>query len=122
MTTIKLNNKNQTEINFSYDNGLPYKKAIRPSIEYGNWTNNEDIMVIKVFLSQQDISFFSDKNNIECLKLNKIKEEIWFDLKDVYLVLSTNKHMDNKIKNKKFILAFLNEEQNSILCSWGFSK
>ena len=87
MTTIKLNNKNQTEINFSYDNGLPYKKAIRPSIEYGNWTNNEDIMVIKVFLSQQDISFFSDKNNIECLKLNKIKEEIWFDLKDVYCML-----------------------------------
>ena len=122
MTTIKLNNENKTEITFSYDNGLPYKKAIRPSIEYGDWSNNKDIMVIKLFLSKQDIALFRDKNNIECLKLNKIQEEIWFDLHDVYLVLSTNLYIDNKIKNKKFILAFLDEEQNNILCSWGFSK
>lgn len=122
MTTIKLNNENKTEITFSYDNGLPYKKAIRPSIEYGDWSNNKDIMIIKLFLSKQDIALFRDKNNIECLKLNKIQEEIWFDLHDVYLVLSTNLYIDNKIKNKKFILAFLDEEQNNILCSWGFSK
>ena len=47
MTTIKLNNENKTEITFSYDNGLPYKKAIRPSIEYGDWKKDKNKRGIK---------------------------------------------------------------------------
>lgn len=42
MTNITLNNENKTEFTFSYDNGLQYKKSIRPAINYGNWTENSN--------------------------------------------------------------------------------
>ena len=43
MTTITLNNENKTQIEFTYNNGLPYKKSIRPEYEYGDWEKNNEI-------------------------------------------------------------------------------
>ena len=120
MTTIKLNNENKTEINFSYDNGLPYKKAIRPAIEYGDWIDNNKIALIKINLTSEDLKLFSNINNIDFGLIKKIDKEIWFDLSDVYLVLKANTYLDNKIKNMKFMLAFCNN--NHCLCSVGFDK
>ena len=120
MTTIKLNNKNKTEINFSYDNGLPYKKAIRPAIEYGDWKKNPQIALIKVNLSDDEILLFKDIFNINCHRIVGLKNEIWLDLNDVYLVLNANDYLDEKLQTEKFMLAFL--KKNEILSSWGFSK
>lgn len=120
MTTIKLNNENKTEITFSYDNGLPYKKAIRPSIEYGDWKINSHITLIKVNLSDDEVLLFKNIDNIKFQQITKIKKEVWFDLIDVYLVFQTNSYLDNHIQNENFILVFMNQEK--ILSSCGFSK
>jgi hypothetical protein len=40
MTTITLNNEEKTKVIFEYENGLPYKKSIRPEMEYGDWKKN----------------------------------------------------------------------------------
>ena len=87
MTTITLNNENKTQIEFTYNNGLPYKKSITPEIEYGNWKEDNSFILFKVNLSNDDLLLIKDKNNIECKEITKIKKEIWFDLDDVYLVL-----------------------------------
>ena len=50
MTTITLNNENKTQIEFTYNNGLPYKKSITPEYEYGNWKENNQIALIKLKL------------------------------------------------------------------------
>lgn len=120
MTTITLNNENKTQIEFTYNNGLPYKKSIRPEIEYGEWTENENIALIKVKLSENDLSLIKNKNNIKCQRITKVKKELWFDLDDVYLVFETSSYLDKKIAEEKFILAFFNE--NELFSSWGFFK
>ena len=118
MTTIKLNNKNQTEINFSYDNGLPYKKAIRPSVEYGDWKKDKNKTLIKITLSNEDSLLFKDLNNINCIRITKIKEEVWFDLDDVYLIFKTNSYLDNRIQSENFSLIFYHNDH--WVSSWGF--
>ena len=79
MTTIELNNKNKTKINFSYEHGLPYKKSIRPDIEYVDWAEYESITLISVFFSKDDLNLLT-KTKINCLEINLIKNEFWFDL------------------------------------------
>ena len=120
MTTIQLNNENKTQVEFTYDNGLPYKKSISPEYEYGNWKENNQIALIQVKLTDYEVSLFEDKNNMVGKSIYGFTDEIWIDLKDVYLVLKNNKYLHNKIENKKFVLVFLNN--NEILSSWGYTK
>ncbi len=122
MTTMQLNNENKTKVTFEYDNGLPYKKSITPEIEYGEWTENQNIALIKVKLSENDLSLIKNKNNIKCQRITKLKKELWFDLDDVYLVFDTSSYLDKKISEEKFLLAFLNETETELFCSWGFFK
>ncbi len=119
MTTITLNNDNKTQIEFTYNNGLPYKKSIRPSVHYGEWGKNKNIALIKIKLSENDIALIKNKNDIECKKITKINKDLWFDLNDVYLVFESSKYLDDKIQNEKFLLAFLNETETELFCSWG---
>ena len=119
MTIIQLNNENKTQVEFTYDHGLPYKKAIRPEIEYGNWKEDNSFTLLKINLSNDDLLLIKDKHNIECKSITKINKEVWFDLEDVYLVFETNSFLDNKIKNEKFSLIFY--ENNNWLSSWGFA-
>ena len=119
MTTMQLNNENKTQVEFNYNNGLPYKKSIRPDIHYGEWGKNKNIALIKVKLSENDLSLVKNKNDIECKSITKINEEFWFDLDDVYLVFESSKYLDDKIKNEKFLFAFLNENETELFCSWG---
>ena len=120
MTTITLNNENKTEVTFEYDNGLPYKKSITPEYEYGNWSKNNEIVLIKIKLTEYEVSLFKDKNNFNLLSIHGQKDKIWFDLDDVYLILESNKYLHNKIQNKKFMLVFL--ENNIAISSLGYSK
>jgi len=119
MTTITLNNDNKTQIEFTYNNGLPYKKSIRPSVHYGEWGKNKNIALIKIKLSENDIALIKNKNDIECKKITKINKDLCFDLNDVYLVFESSKYLDDKIQNEKFLLAFLNETETELFCSWG---
>ena len=98
MTTIQLNNENKTQVEFTYDNGLPYKKSISPEYEYGNWKKNNQIALIKVKLTDYEISLFKDKNNINLISINGNNDEIWIDLEDVYLVLEGSKYLDKKFE------------------------
>ncbi len=120
MTTIQLNNENKTQVEFTYDNGLPYKKSISPEYEYGNWKKNNEIALFKINLNNEELNLFKDKNNIDFHLIRKINNEIWFDLDDVYLILESNKYLHNKIQNKKFMLVFL--ENNIAISSLGYSK
>ena len=122
MTTITLNNDNKTQIEFTYNNGLPYKKSIRPDYEYGEWTENQNIALINVKFSENDLSLIKNKNNIKCQRITKLNKELWFDLDDVYLVFESSKYLDDKISEEKFILAFLNETGTELFSSWGFFK
>lgn len=65
MTTIQLNNENKTQVELTYDHGLPYKKAIRPEIEYGNWKEDNSFTLFKINLSNDDLTLFKDKHNID---------------------------------------------------------
>lgn len=120
MTTIQLNNENKTEVTFEYDNGLPYKKSISPEYEYGNWKKNNQIALIKVKLTDYEISLFKDKNNIKCKGIYGQEDKIWLDLDDVYLVLTGNKYLHNKIQNENFMLVFFDNEK--AISSWGFEQ
>ena len=120
MTTIQLNNENKTQVELTYDHGLPYKKAIRPEIEYGNWKEDNSFTLFKINLSNDDLLLIKDKHNIECKSITKINKEVWFDLEDVYLVFETNSFLDGKIKNEKFSLIFY--QNNNWLSSWGLSS
>ena len=119
MTTIQLNNENKTQVEFTYNHGLPYKKAIRPAIHYGEWKKNKNIALVKVKLSENDLLLIKDKNDIECIGITKINKEVWFDLQDVYLVFDLKPYLEKKLKEGKVLLAFLNENENELFCSWG---
>ena len=77
MTTIELNNKNKTKITFSYDHDLPYKKSIRPDIEYGDWKENTKITLIKINFSDRDYKLFENPHEIEIVGIYEIKNEFW---------------------------------------------
>ena len=120
MTTITLNNDNKTQIEFTYNNGLPYKKSITPKYEYGTWKENNQIALIKIKLSENDLSLIKNKNHITCKGIYGQKDKIWFDLEDVYLILESNKYLSEKVQNEFFILIFYQNE--TPICSWGFDE
>lgn len=120
MTTIIDNNENKTDFTFEYNNGLPYKKSIRPEYEYGDWEKNKQIALFKINLNNEELNLFKDKNNIDFHLIRKINNEIWIDLDDVYLILKSNSYVDEKIQNKKFVLGFF--ENKKLLSSSGFTK
>ena len=96
MTTIKLNSENKTEITFSYDNGLPYKKAIRPSIEYGDWKINSHITLIKVNLSDDEVLGIIEEYDNLINRFSKINGDINEDLRqeiilNIYKLLTRNR-------------------------------
>ena len=64
MTIIQLNNENKTQVEFTYDNGLPYKKEIRPECEYGDWSEKPDYCLIKMFLCDDEFKHFKNKKFI----------------------------------------------------------
>ena len=106
MTTITLNNENQTKITFEYEHGLPYKKSIRPLMEYGEWTKNDKITLLKIMLSDNEYSLFSNPNNIEILNIYQIKNEFWIDLNDVYLIIPREKDIVSAINNNTILITF----------------
>ena len=117
MTTIELNNKNQTKINFSYEHDLPYKKSIRPDMAYGDWNTNPSKLLLKVNLSDRDYSLFKNPNNIKGLGTYVIGKEIWIDLEDAYLIIDYDKKIEKKVKENNLIIAFL--YKNKLISSIG---
>lgn len=61
MEKIILNNGKEINVNVDYGNGLPYKKAIFPSYEYGDWQQDSSIALIKFQLSLEEINLFDIK-------------------------------------------------------------
>jgi len=120
MTTIQLNNENKTQVEFTYDNGLPYKKAIRPAIHYGEWKKNKNIALIKVDFNDKEFSLFQNKQKLKFTEIYFIKNEIWIDLEDCYVVLKRDEYLDKKINNSDFCFAFLHNEK--IINTFGFSE
>ena len=68
MTIIQLNNENKTQIEFTYDSGIPYKKEIRPAYGYGDWEENNQIVIIKVDFNDKEFSLFQI---FECPQLSR---------------------------------------------------
>jgi hypothetical protein len=73
MTTITLNNENKTQIEFSYDSGIPYKEEIRPECEYGDWKEKPDYCLIKMFLCDDELKHFKNKKEIKFTDIHFIK-------------------------------------------------
>ncbi len=118
MTTITLNNEEKTKVTFEYQHGLPYKKSIRPEIEYGDWEENDKITIIVVKFSNEEYCLFSNTNDIEILNKKKIKNEYWIDLNDIYLVMPINKQLQQAFQTNKFLFAFM--YKNNLLASAGY--
>jgi hypothetical protein len=117
MTTIELNNQNKTKFNFSYDNDLPYKKSIRPETKYGDWKENPKKALIKIFFSDLDYNLFKNPHKIKGLGTYICGDEIWFDLEDVYLIISLDSYLETKINEKNILLAFIYD--NNVISSLG---
>lgn len=120
MTTITLNNENKTQFNFEYEHGLPYKKSIRPVMEYGDWKENINITLIIVTLSDVEFSLFKEPQEIEIISAHQIDKEYWFDLQDVYLVMPFDPHLQKAFQHNKFLFAFMH--QNILVASSGYLK
>lgn len=120
MTTITLNNENNTEIIFEYEHDLPYKKSIRPEMEYGDWQENSTITLIIVTLSDLEYSLFKEPKEIEIMSAYQIGEEYWFDLQDVYLVMPLDINLQKAFQNNKFLFAFMHKE--ILVASSGYLK
>ncbi len=107
--TIVANNENKTKITFSYDHGLPFKHSIQPKIEYGDWKENPEKILIKVYLNEQEFNLFENKQKILGTSIYTIDNEYWLDLNDVYLIIEKNDYLDKKIQEHNVIIAFLFE-------------
>ena len=118
MTTIQLNNENKTQVEFTYDNGIPYKKEIRPAYEYGDWEDYPNIALIKVDFNDKEFSLFQNKQKLKFTEIYFIKNEIWIDLEDCYAVLNRNDYLENKINENSFLIAFFHNKKH--INAWGF--
>lgn len=118
--TIVANNKNQTQITFSYDHGLPYKDFIRPKYEYGDWNKNISKTLIKVYLDDEDMELFENKEKILALKIYEIENDFWIDLKDVYLVIRKNEYLNKKFKEHNLMIVFLHND--NIINGFSFNE
>ncbi len=114
--TLIANNKNKTKITFAYDHGLPYKPNIRPTLEYGDWDGHPNQALIKITFDDKDMSLFDNKKEIIINEIYLIQDEYWIDLNDVYLIISRNDYLTNKIDNNNitFVFLFKNEIINGI--------
>ena len=62
------------------------------------------------------MSLFDNKTEIMINEIYLIQDEYWIDLNDVYLVISKNNYLFNKIENNNitFVFLFKNEIINGI--------
>lgn len=111
MTTLETNNQNKTKFNFSFNNELPYKKSIRPEMEYGLWIKRPEKTLLKVTLSDRDYNSFKNPHDINGIGTYIVGKEIYFDLDDVYLIIAYDKQIERKVKEKNFIIAFYYNEK-----------
>ena len=107
MTTIQLNNENKTEVTFEYDNELPYKERIRPKYEFGKLNNNNNNLAgINIYFNEDQFKELNCETNILFKKIFFIKNEIWFDMGNVYLIIHNNEYLSDKLQKSEFILTF----------------
>ena len=109
--TLIANNKNKTKITFAYDNGLPYKDRVRPSLEYGTWEEDNATLLIKVNFNDLEMNFFENKNKIMGLKSYDLTDEYWIDLTDVYLIIRKNQFLEKMFKDNNIIIAFFHNDK-----------
>lgn len=119
MTTMQLVSENKTQIEFSYDSGIPYKEEIRPEYGIGIWKRNSKIKIIKLNFNDKEIRYFKNKNDLKFTHIYFIKNEIWVDLEDCYVVLKRDKELENSINESNFAFSFFHND--SYLTAWGFS-
>lgn len=112
-----LNNKNKTEITFSYDSGIPYKEEIRPEYEYGDWEEKPNFALIKVNFNDKEFIYLKNKEEIKFINIHFIKKNIWIDLEDCYMVIKRNEYLEKKINDSNFVMAFL--INNKLINIWG---
>ncbi len=106
------------KIEFSYDSGISYKEEIRPKCEYGDWKEQPDYCLIKMFLCDDELKQFKNKKEIKFTDIHFIKNEIWFDLEDCYSVLNRTDYLENKINENNFLIAFFHNKKH--INAWGF--
>ena len=61
------------KIEFSYDSGISYKEEIRPKCEYGDWKEQPDYCLIKMFLCDDELKQFKNKKEIKFTDIHFIK-------------------------------------------------
>lgn len=101
---IKLENGNEIDL----------KPAIQPQVDYGDWEVDEDIALIKINIDDEDMSYFKDKD-INYHELYFIEDDFWFDLGEFYFILNSDDYLYEKIYRRKFILVFLNKNNEQVL-------
>ena len=98
---------------------IDLKPAIQPPVDYGDWESDEDIALIKINIDE-DISYFKDKD-VNYHELYFIEDDFWFDFGEFYFILNSDDYLYEKIYRRKFILVFLNKNNEQVL-TLNFSK
>lgn len=93
---------------------IDLKPAIQPPVDYGDWEVDEDIALIRIDIDDEDILYFKDKD-VNYHELYFIEENFWFDLGEFYFILSSDDYLYEKIYRRKFILVFLDKNNEQVL-------
>jgi hypothetical protein len=73
------------------------------TFNFGEWTTNPDILLFNIHLSKTEYELFKDPKNIKLNSIYEIKNELWIDISDVYLVFESEKIIIKKMKEKNFV-------------------
>lgn len=109
--TIIANNENKTKINFEYDHGLLYKDRVKPAMEYGEWKQKPNKVLIKVNFNDDEMNLFENKNEIVCCDIYDLKDEYWIDLTDAYLIITKDNILEKKFNEKNIAIVFLHNNK-----------
>lgn len=118
MTTMQLDNINKTEVIFEDDNGLPYKEKIRPKYKFGKMKSNNNLAGINIYFDKKEFKELNIEKNIVFEKVFFIKDEVWFDIGKVYVIIKNNDYLSEKFQKSEFILTFYNEDKKINSCGF----
>lgn len=92
---------------------IDFKNVLMPETEYGDWSSDKSITLIKAYLDQEEYEMIKGKN-IEYKETNFIEDDFWFDLDSFHFVLTSNDYLYDRIYHLKFIIIIFNPEKEVI--------
>lgn len=92
---------------------IDFKNVLMPETEYGDWSSDKSITLIKAYLDQEEYEMIKGKN-IDYKETNFIEDDFWFDLDSFHFVLTSNDYLYDRIYHLKFIIIIFNPEKEVI--------